>query len=153
MNRPAASAAFAASANVPATVSPRATALARFQPYVLSLLRIMAGLLFLEHGMAKLFGFPPHGQMPGFMELEWFAGTIEFTGGILVALGLFTRPAAFIMSGEMAVGYFLAHAPRSFFPLINGGEAAVLYCFVFLYFVVAGAGPWSFDALVWRKKR
>ena len=70
MNRPAASAAFAASANVPATVSPRATALARFQPYVLSLLRIMAGLLFLEHGMAKLFGFPPHGQMPGFMELE-----------------------------------------------------------------------------------
>jgi putative oxidoreductase len=125
----------------------------RFQPHVLSILRIMAGLLFCEHGMAKLIGFPPHGHMPGFMELEWFAGTIEFTGGALVALGLFTRAAAFIMSGEMAIGYFMDHAPRSFFPLLNGGEAAVLFCFVFLYFVFAGAGPWSLDALVWRKVR
>jgi putative oxidoreductase len=130
-----------------------ATLFDRFQPYVLSILRIMAGLLFFEHGLAKLLGFPPHGQMPGFMELEWFAGTIEFTGGALVALGLLTRPAAFLMSGEMAIGYFMDHAPRSFFPLLNGGEAAVLFCFVFLYFVFAGAGPWSLDALVWRKVR
>ena len=125
----------------------------RLAPYLLSILRIMAGLLFLEHGMAKLFGFPPHGQMPGFLELEWFAGTIEFTGGALLALGLFTRATAFIMSGEMAIGYFLAHAPKSFFPLLNGGEAAVLYCFVFLYFIFAGAGPWSVDALLWGKRR
>ena len=120
---------------------------------MLSILRIMAGLLFCEHGTAKLFGFPPHGQMPGPMELEWFAGTMELTGGTLVTLGLFTRAAAFIMSGEMAIGYFMAHAPRSFFPLLNGGEAAVLFCFVFLYFVFAGAGPWSLDALIWRKAR
>ena len=93
----------------------------------------MAGAVVLRAGPAKLFGFPPHGQMPGFLELEWFAGTIEFTGGTLVALGLYTRAAAFIMSGEMAIGYFLDHAPRSFFPLLNGGDAAVLYCFVFLY--------------------
>jgi putative oxidoreductase len=124
----------------------------RLQPYVLSILRIMAGLLFCEHGTAKLLGFPPHGQMPGFMELEWFAGMIEFTGGALVALGLLTRAAAFIMSGEMAIGYFMDHAPRSFFPLLNGGEAAVLYCFVFLYFVFAGAGPLSLDMLIWRKR-
>jgi len=154
MHRPDAPAAFApASANVPATVPVRATAFERYRPYVLSILRIMTGLLFCEHGMAKLFGFPPHGQMPGFMELEWFAGTIEFTGGALVALGLFTRPAAFLMSGEMAIGYFTDHAPRSFFPLLNGGEAAVLFCFVFLYFVFAGAGPLSLDALVWGKRR
>jgi putative oxidoreductase len=153
MNRPEASAAFAASSNGPATVSPRATALDRLQPYMLSVLRIMAGLLFLEHGMAKLVGFPSHGEMPAFMELEWFAGSIELIGGTLVALGLCTRAAAFIMSGEMAIGYFIFHAPRSFFPLLNGGEAAVLYCFVFLYFVFAGAGPLSLDALVWRRKR
>ncbi|MFZ0424005.1 MAG: DoxX family protein [Xanthobacteraceae bacterium] len=142
-----------------ATLSPAASfpdaspaRLDRLAPYVLSILRIMAGLLFLEHGLAKLFGFPPHGQMPAFMALEWFAGTIELTGGTLVALGLFTRPAAFIMSGEMAIGYFMDHAPRSFFPLLNGGEAAVLFCFVFLYFVFAGPGPLSLDALLWRRK-
>jgi putative oxidoreductase len=112
----------------------------------------MAGLLFLEHGTAKLFGFPPHWQMPAFMALEWFAGTIEFTGGILVALGLFTRAAAFIMSGEMAIGYFMDHAPRSFFPLLNSGEAAILFCFIFLYLVFAGGGPLSLDALLWRRK-
>jgi putative oxidoreductase len=128
------------------------TALDRLTPYVLSILRIMAGLLFLEHGMAKLFGFPPHGPMPAFMVLEWFAGTVELTGGVLVALGLFTRAAVFIMSGEMAIGYFMQHAPRSFFPLLNGGDAAVLYCFVFFYLVFAGAGPLSLDALLWRKR-
>ena len=150
MNRPDAPIAFASPA---VAASARLTTFDRFQPYVLSILRIMAGLLFFEHGLSKLFGFPPHGQMPGFMELEWFAGSIEFAGGTLVALGLFTRAAAFIMSGEMAIGYFMDHAPRSFFPLLNGGEAAVLYCFVFLYFVFAGAGPLSLDALVWRKRR
>jgi putative oxidoreductase len=148
MNRPEARAVAAPATYHPATSSARAT-VDRFQPYVLSILRIMAGLLFCEHGTAKLFGFPPHGAIPAFGELEWFAGTIEFTGGALVALGLFTRPAAFIMSGEMAIGYFLFHAPKSFFPLLSGGEAAVLYCFVFLYLVFAGAGPLSVDALLW----
>jgi putative oxidoreductase len=154
MYRPEAPAAFAtASTNVSATVPVRATALDRLQPYVLSVLRIMAGLLFFEHGLSKLFGFPPHGQMPGFMEPEWFAGVIEFTGGALVALGLFTRAAALLMSGEMAIGYFLYHAPVSFFPLLNGGDSAVLYCFVFFYFAFAGAGPLSFDVLLWGKPR
>lgn len=121
-------------------------------PYVLSILRIMAGLLFMEHGLSKLFGYPPHGAMPHPFELEWFAGIIEFTGGGLVALGLFTRPAAFLMSGEMAIGYFMFHAPRSFFPLLSGGDAAVLFCFVFFYLVFAGAGPLSLDALLWGKR-
>jgi putative oxidoreductase len=122
------------------------------QPYVLTLLRIMTGLLFLEHGMAKVFGFPPHGHIPVFPELEWFAGRVELIGGTLIALGLFTRAAAFLTSGEMAIGYFLDHAPRSFFPLLNGGDSPILYCFVFLYFVAAGAGPWSVDGLVWGRR-
>jgi putative oxidoreductase len=125
--------------------------LGRYAPHVPSLLRIMAGLLFLEHGMSKLFGFPP-GPMPPMFSLEWFAGTIEFTGGTLVTLGLFTRPVAFIMSGEMACAYFISHAPRAFFPLVNRGEAAVLFCFIFFYLIFAGAGPLSLDALVWRKR-
>jgi putative oxidoreductase len=124
----------------------------RLAPYVLGILRIMAALLFLQHGLSKYFGFPsanrPHPQL---FDLEWFAALIEFAGSILLALGLFTRAAAFIMSGEMAIGYFLFHAPRSFFPLVNGGDAAVLYCFVFFYLVFAGGGPWSLDALIWRK--
>jgi len=159
MNRPAAreafttSAAFAASANVAAPVPDRATGLERFEPYVLSILRIVAGLLFLEHGLSKVFGFPPHGHMPVYPDVEWFAGRIEVVGGSLVALGLFTRAAAFIVSGEMAFAYFISHAPRSFFPLVSGGEDAILFCFVFLYLVFAGAGPLSFDALVWGKRR
>jgi putative oxidoreductase len=149
MNRPDAPAAFSSSI----IAAPRPAQLAALAPYVLSILRIVAGLLFLEHGMSKLFGFPPHGQMPAVMALEWFAGTIEFTGGALVALGLFTRAAAFIMSGEMAIGYFMDHAPKSFFPLLNGGDAAVLYCFIFFYLIFAGAGPLSLDAVLWRKRR
>jgi|SRR5271155_2443826 len=152
MNRVETPAAFAASPNAPGSGPGRAAAFERYQPYVLSILRIMAGLLFFEHGLAKLFGFPPHGPMPGFPELEWFAGTIEFAGGALVTLGLGTRAAALLMSGEMAIGYFLDHAPRSFFPLINGGDSVVLYCFVFLYFVFAGAGPLSLDALLWARR-
>ena len=119
----------------------------RLAPYGLSILRIMVGLLFLEHGMSKLLGFPQQGHMPAVLTLSWFAGVIEFTGGILLALGLFTRAAAFIMSGEMAFAYFLSHAPRGFFPMLNGGDAAILYCFVFFYLVFAGGGPWSLDAL------
>jgi putative oxidoreductase len=83
--------------------------------------------------------------------MYWFAGSIELCGSSLVLLGLFTRPAAFIMSGEMAVGYFMAHAPQSFFPLINRGDGATLYCFIFLYLFFAGPGPWSLDALIWRR--
>jgi putative oxidoreductase len=116
-------------------------------PRVLSLLRIAVALFFLEHGMQKLFGFPPRtGAGPGFLSLLWFAGVLEFVGGLLVLLGLFTRPVAFLLSGEMAIGYFMAHAPRSFFPVLNGGDAAALYCFVFFYLAFAGPGPWSLDA-------
>jgi putative oxidoreductase len=115
-------------------------------PYVLSILRIVVGLLFFEHGLAKMFGFPGP-QVPFDLSLHWFSGLIEFAGGALLAVGLFTRASAFIMSGEMAFGYFLSHAPRSLFPLLNGGDAAILYCFIFFYFVFAGGGPWALDGL------
>lgn len=148
MNRAEAPARFSPGSTVPAA-GPQL--LARLAPHLLSVMRIMVGLLFLEHGMAKVFGFPAHGHLPVFPEIEWFAGRIELVGGGLVALGLFTRLAAFIVSGEMAFAYFISHAPRSFFPLINGGEAAILFCFVFLYLVFAGGGPWSLDAL-WHRR-
>ncbi len=118
------------------------------RPYVLSIVRIMVGLLFFEHGSAKLFDFP---HMPNHVPFSLFplipglTGPLEFFGGALIAVGLFTRPVAFLLSGEMAVGYFLSHAPRNFFPLLNGGDAAILYCFIFLYLVFAGGGPWSLD--------
>jgi len=122
----------------------------RLQPYALSILRIMAGLLFMQHGLVKLFGFPSGAGFPAFLSLPWFEGCIEVIGGGLIAVGLWTRFAAFITSGEMAIGYFMAHAPKSFFPYVNGGNLAVLYCFVFFYLIFAGSGPISVDALLWK---
>jgi putative oxidoreductase len=122
----------------------------QLSPYVLSIVRIVVALLFFEHGLSKMFGFPSP-NMPELFTLNWFSGALEFVGGALLAAGLFTRPAAFIVSGEMAFAYFLGHAPRGFFPQLNGGDAAILYCFIFFYFVFAGAGPWSLDA--WLKTR
>jgi putative oxidoreductase len=135
------------------SASSSTAALDRLAPYMLSILRIMVGLLFLQHGLSKYFGFPQaHDPFPVF-SMVWFAALIELVGGILLAAGLFTRIAAFVMSGQMAVGYFLFHAPQSFFPILNHGDAAILYCFVFLYFVFAGPGPLSLDALVWKGRR
>ena len=120
--------------------------LSRHAPVALAVLRIVAGLLFLEHGTQKLFGFPP-GEHAGvaFGTLPWIAGLLEVVLGALITLGLFTRPAAFIASGEMAVAYWMAHAPQDFFPVNNGGDAAILFCFIFLYLVFAGPGAPSFD--------
>jgi putative oxidoreductase len=118
-------------------------------PRILSVLRIITGLLFIEHGTMKLFNFPPSDMFAGGIELVSLTGLaaiLELVGGALIVLGLFTRPVAFILSGEMAVAYFMAHAPSSFFPTINGGESAILFCFIFLYLACAGAGPWSVDA-------
>jgi putative oxidoreductase len=121
--------------------------LEKWQPQLLSVLRIMAGLLFLEHGMAKLLHFPHVAMLDNvkLMSLAGVTGVIELVGGALVTIGLFTRYAAFIMSGEMAFAYFMVHAKQSFFPLLNAGEAAILFCFVFLYIAAAGPGPWSID--------
>jgi putative oxidoreductase len=123
---------------------------ARFSPYVLSVIRIVAALLFLEHGLSRMFGWPSPLPAPGLFTLYWFAGTLEFFGGALLALGLFTRPVALILSGEMAFAYFISHAPASFFPILNRGDAAILYCFIFFYLAFAGGGPLSFDA--WRAR-
>jgi putative oxidoreductase len=124
-------------------------ALVRFSPQALAALRIMAGLLFLAHGTVKLFGWPEvegMGRVP-LASLAGIGGVIEFIGGALIALGLFTRIAAFIASGEMAVAYFLFHAPQGFYPVANGGDAAILYCFIFLYLFFAGPGSVSLDAV------
>ena len=115
---------------------------------ILSILRIMAALLFLEHGTQKLFGFPPPLQaMPSPLPpVMLAAGVLEFVGGLLLAIGLFTRPVAFVLSGMMAVAYFMAHGSKGFFPALNGGDPAILFCFVFLYMACAGGGPWSADS-------
>jgi putative oxidoreductase len=128
------------------------TGLASYAPIVLSIVRIVVALMFLEHGMSRLFGFPSPIPTPAPFSMYWFAGAIELVGGILLALGLFSRIAALIMSGEMAAAYFISHAPHSFFPILNRGDGAILYCFVFFYIVFAGPGPWSLDALIGRKR-
>ena len=124
-------------------------------PRLLSVLRIMAGLLFLEHGTAKLLDFPAGGWpmgTPEFGTMLWFSAILELVGGALVAVGALTRVVAFLLSGEMAVAYFTAHAPTGFFPILNHGEGAILYCFIFLYVAAAGGGPWSLDAVLCRKQ-
>ncbi|MGI4876861.1 MAG: DoxX family protein [Janthinobacterium lividum] len=116
-------------------------------PKVLAALRVMTALLYVEHGMVKLFGFPP-GAPPGkvpLMGLLGVAGVLEFVGGLLLVAGLFTRPVAFLLAGQMAVAYFMAHAPSSPYPVLNHGEPAILFCFIFLYLSVAGPGAWSVD--------
>lgn len=128
-------------------------ALAAWTPRALSVLRIVTGLMIIEHGMAKLLGYP---VVPSFANLQPLsllgaAGFVELIGGALLVLGLLTQPAAFILSGEMAVAYFMVHAPKSFSPLINGGSLAIIYCFACLYLSTAGAGPWSLDAVMKRK--
>jgi putative oxidoreductase len=126
--------------------------LSSWSPHVLSLLRVASGAAFMAHGTQKWLDFPPRGgAAPELLSLGGASGAIELIGGALIVLGFFTRPAAFICSGMMAVGYFLFHAPQSFFPVLNGGDAALLYCFAFFYIFFAGPGPWSLDRII-RKK-
>lgn len=117
-----------------------------WRPYVLSILRIVAAVLFFEHGTQKILGVPEPKYVPEMFSLTWVAGIMEIVGGALLIVGLFTRPVAFLLSGQMAVAYWMAHAPNNMFPVLNGGDAAILFCFVFLYLVFAGPGPWSLDA-------
>jgi putative oxidoreductase len=124
-----------------------------WSPRLLSVLRFVAGLCYIQHGMAKLLKFPP---VPMFAKVELMsllglAGVLELVGGALLIVGLFSRPVAFILAGQMAVAYFMAHASHGFFPILNGGELAIMFCFVFLYIAAAGPGPWSIDAAM-RKK-
>ena len=125
-------------------------------PRVLSVLRVVAGFLIMQHGLQKIFGVPSApAPGAGHEAFQWLSktgisGILELVGGALLFLGLFTRPVAFILSGLMAVAYFMAHAPKSFWPILNMGELAVIYCFVYLYFAVAGGGEWSLDRLLRR---
>ncbi len=124
------------------------TSLNRYQPQVLGLLRIVTALIFIAHGTQKLFGFPappPSGSLPPLMSIYGLAGVLELVGGLLILVGFQTRIVAFILSGQMAVAYWMAHAPKSLYPVLNGGDAAILYCFVFLYLVFAGAGAFAID--------
>jgi putative oxidoreductase len=119
----------------------------RYAPLALAVLRIVTALIFMEHGTQKLFGFPapPEGGLPAIGSVFWFGAILEAVGGLLILIGFLTRPVAFVLAGEMAVAYWLFHAPRSFFPALNGGDAAILYCFVFLLMVFTGPGAWSVD--------
>lgn len=124
----------------------------RWAPQMLSVLRIVTALLFLAHGTSKILGFPPSSASgPPVWSLFWVAGMMELIGGLLLLIGLFTRPTALLLSGEMAVAYWMVHAPRGPFPVLNDGESAILFCFVFLYIAFEGAGPWSVDASVKRR--
>ena len=126
--------------------------LTAWAPRALSVLRIITGLMIIQHGMAKLLGFPVVANFANLNPLSLIgaAGFIELIGGALLIIGLLTQPVAFLVSGEMAFAYFMVHAPRSFFPLINGGTLAIMYCFTCLYLSTAGAGPWSVDAMMKR---
>jgi putative oxidoreductase len=121
-------------------------------PRALSLLRIIMGLMIIQHGMAKIIGFPVVASLANLNPLSLIgaAGFIELIGGALLILGLLTRPVAFIISGEMAFAYFMAHEPKGFYPLLNGGTLAIMFCFTCLYLSTAGAGPWSVDAAMKR---
>lgn len=125
----------------------------KWTPYVLGLMRIIVGFLFLQHGSAKLLGAPHVAMFDGLqlMSLMGLAGVLELVGGTFILIGLFTRPVAFILSGQMAVAYFMAHAPNGFLPILNQGELAVLYSFVFLYLAFAGAGKLSLDSICCKK--
>ena len=129
--------------------------LERFTPYALAILRIIAALLFMQHGLQKLLLFPAPSEhdTPGPWTLVWFGGWIEAAGGTLLAVGLFTRAVAFVAAGEMAVAYWMVHAPVSFYPVLNHGEPAILFCFVFLLFVFASPGIWSLDGWLLRRKK
>lgn len=132
------------------------TKMESLRPYALSLLRIIAGFGFCLHGFQKIFGVlggaGGSGQPAQLLSLPWVAGILELVGGLLILVGLFTVPVAFILSGQMAVAYFYAHAPRGFWPIENRGELAMLYSFLFLYLFTAGPGPWSLDRLLRKKK-
>jgi putative oxidoreductase len=121
------------------------------RPITLNLLRITTGFLFMQHGLPKVFGILGRDEPAATMSLQWFSGILEVFGGSLVMIGLFVQPVAFVLSGEMAFAYFMAHAPRGFWPTMNGGELAALYCFVFLYFAARGGGRFSIDG--WRHNR
>ena len=124
-----------------------ANALDRYMPYALAALRIVTALIFMEHGTQKLFGFPapPANGLPPALSLYWIGAVMEFGGGLLILIGAFTRPVAFLLAGEMAVAYWMFHAPRNLYPVLNGGDAAILYCFVFLLLVFTGPGTLSVD--------
>jgi putative oxidoreductase len=126
---------------------PPMQSLERYTPWALAVLRIVAALIFMEHGTQKLFGFPPpaQGAGPPAFSFLWIGGVMELVGGLALLVGFLTRPVAFLLAGEMAVAYWMFHAPRSLFPVLNGGDAAILYCFVFLLFVFTGPGAWSID--------
>ncbi len=126
------------------------TSLERWAPYALSVLRIVAALLFIEHGLQKLVGFPAAG--PPMTPLLWVQAIIEVVGGVALLVGAFTRAVAFVLCGDMAAAYFLAHAPRSVYPVVNGGDAAILFCFIFFYIIFAGGGPLSFDRIARRNR-
>jgi putative oxidoreductase len=125
--------------------------LSRWQPQLLAILRIIVGLLFLEHGLSKFFGFPVPFPMQPLPPLLMAAGVIECVAGVMITVGLFTRLAAFVASGEMAIAYWMMHFPQGFWPLANKGEAAILFCFVFLYIAAAGPGAWSVDSARMKK--
>jgi len=119
----------------------------RWAPYILSILRIVIALLFIEHGTQKFLGFPsaPANGFPAYLTLGWFQGIIELVGGGLLLIGLFSRCVAFILAGDMAVAYWMVHAPKSFYPVLNGGDASILFCFAFLYIAFGGGGAFSLD--------